>query len=169
MRCSPVLFLICFYPAAGWAQAQQQSLIDRLLRPNMDLQNSAQGKAFAVDSCGTTRAGAGREFVAEPSRKEKSFMGTRTIVVQEYHSRSFQSDSRNCGWLRRRAANIPGELAMPAASGVRQTRDAHWEIASRDFPGAGEFREPGKSQKSLDRQNPPLTIDQVRGLLNKNK
>jgi hypothetical protein len=169
MRCSPVLFLICFYPAAGWAQAQQQSLIDRLLRPHMDLQNGAQGKAFAAESCGTTRAGAAREFVVEPSRKEKSFVGTRTIASQQYHSHSFQSDSRNSGWLQSRAANRPGQLATPAVPGVHQTRDAHLEIASRNFAGAGEFREQGKSQKSLDRQNPPLTIDQVRELLNKNK
>jgi hypothetical protein len=146
VRCSPVLFLICFYPAAGWAQAQQQSLIDRLLRPNMDLQNSAQGKVFAVDSCATTRAGAAREFVVEPSRKAKSLVDTRTIAVQEYHSRSFQSDSRNSGWLQSRAANVPGQLAIPAAPGVRQTRDAHSEIASRNFAGAGEFREQARAR-----------------------
>ena len=135
----------------------------------MDLQNSAQGKVFAVDSCATTRAGAAREFVVEPSRKEKSFVGTRTIASQQYHSRSFQSDSRNSGCLQTRAANTPGQLATPAVPGVHQTRAAHLEIASRNFAAAGEFRELGTRQKSLARQNPPLTIDQVRELLNKNK
>jgi hypothetical protein len=135
----------------------------------MDLQNSAQGKAFAVDPYAVRRPSAVREFVVEPSRKERSFVGTRTIAVQQYHSRSFQSYSRNSGWLQSRAANRPAQMATPAVPGIHQTRDAHLEIASRNFAGAGEFREQGKSQKSLDRQNPPLTIDQVRELLNKNK
>jgi hypothetical protein len=37
------------------------------------------------------------------------------------------------------------------------------------FADRHQFREQGKSQKSLDQQNPPMTIDQVRELLNKNK
>ena len=39
----------------------------------------------------------------------------------------------------------------------------------RKFADQHQFSERGKSQKSFDRQNPPLTIEQVRELLNKNK
>ncbi len=135
----------------------------------MDLQNSAQGKAFAMDSYATIQPGAARKFVIEPSRKEKSFVDTHTIAVQEYHSRSFQSDSPNSVVPQNSVANVPGQLATPAAPGVRQTRDARSKVATQDFADQHEFREQGKNQKSLDRQNPPLTIDQVRQLLNKNK
>lgn len=169
MRWFVILFLICLSPAAGRTQVEQQSLIDRLLRPNMDLQNSAQGKAFAADSYVGGRPSTAGEFVVEPSRKEKSFSDTRTIAVQEYHSRSFQIDSRNSALLQNRNAKVPGQLATPAAPGLRQTRDALLEFPSRNFAGGREFREQGKSQKSLDRQSPPLTIEQVRELLNKNK
>ena len=39
----------------------------------------------------------------------------------------------------------------------------------RDFPGTRPFLVQGKSQKALSQQDKPLTIDQVRELLNKNK
>jgi len=135
----------------------------------MDLQNSAQGKAFAADSYATTRPVTTREFVVEPSRKEKSFVDARTVAVQEYHSRSVRSDSPNSVVPQNCVASLPGQLATPLAPGVRQTRDAQLKVATQEFAGQREFREQGKSQKSLDHQNPPLTIDQVRQLLNKNK
>src|SRR6516164_551459 len=115
------------------------------------------------------RSSAVREFVVKPSRKEKSFTGTRSLAVQDYRSRSFQNDSGNSDSFPSRAVNAAGQLPTPAAAGIRETRDANLEISGRNFPGERAFREGGKSQKSLDHQNPPLTIDQVRELLNKNK
>jgi len=53
--------------------------------------------------------------------------------------------------------------------GIHDTYDAHSAINSRGFADQRPFQEKGKSQKSLDRRNPPLTIEQVRELLNKNK
>jgi hypothetical protein len=44
------LVLIVFSLTSVYGQVQQQSLIDRLLRPNMDLQNSAQGKTFDLNA-----------------------------------------------------------------------------------------------------------------------
>ena len=52
---------------------------------------------------------------------------------------------------------------------VHAAYDANRVVASRDFADRRQFTAQGKSQKSLDRQNPPMTIDQVRELLNKNK
>ena len=135
----------------------------------MDLQNSAQGKTFDLNAYAATRSSAVREFVVKPARKEKSFTGTRSLAVQEYRSRSFQNDSRNSGSFQSRAANVAGQLPTPAAAGIREARDANLKISCRNFPGDRAFGEQGKSQKSFDRQNPPLTVDQVRELLNKNK
>ena len=52
---------------------------------------------------------------------------------------------------------------------VRAAYDANRVVASHDFGDQRQFTDQGKSQKSLDWQNPPMTIDQVRELLNKNK
>ena len=67
------------------------------------------------------------------------------------------------GWGKR-----PGQ-ARESVRGVHETQDAHSATGTRTFAGQRPFQEDGKSQKSLDRQNPPLTIEQVRELLNKNK
>jgi hypothetical protein len=83
--------------------------------------------------------------------------------------RSFQSDSSVSSSVQNRAANLPGQLATSSARDIHETHDSHLKVADRNFAGERSFREQGKSQESLDRQNPPLTIDQVRKLLNKNK
>jgi hypothetical protein len=43
------------------------------------------------------------------------------------------------------------------------------KYATRDFGGNRPFLGQGKSQKALHSQDRPLTIDEVRELLNKNK
>jgi len=43
------------------------------------------------------------------------------------------------------------------------------KYATRDFAGNRPFLGQGKSQKALHAQDRPLTIDEVRELLNKNK
>jgi len=52
---------------------------------------------------------------------------------------------------------------------VHAAYDADKGVATRNFVDQRHFTDRGKSQESLDRQNPPMTIDQVRELLNKNK
>jgi hypothetical protein len=169
VRCSPVLFLICLYPAAGWTQAQQASLVDRLLRPNLNLQNSAQGKTFPAGSYAATRSSATREFVLEALRKQKSFSETRALAAWEYRAHSFQSISQSGVVPRNLVANLLGRMETQPAPLNRQTYDAHLAIAGRKFANERQLREQGKSQQSLNRQNPALTIGQVRELLNKNK
>jgi len=56
-----------------------------------------------------------------------------------------------------------------SARGPRDASQSDKKVASRAYAGNRPFQDQGKSQKSLNRQNAPLTIDQVRELLNKNK
>ena len=108
-------------------------------------------------------------FPVAASRTERSITGMRAIATDEYGSQSFQIDNRNAPAVQDHNVNLPGQLRTSVVRGLRETHDTHLEVASRTFAGQREFREQGKSQKSLDRQNPSLTIDQVRELLNKNK
>jgi hypothetical protein len=149
------------------AQNQERSLVDRLLRPNIDLQNNAQGKTFSADSKVVERRGNLGTFFVKPAGKQKSFVDTRAVATKEYPSRSFQTGSRMS--FSTREANLPGQLTTSSARGIRAAYDARVEVSGRSFADKRAFREEGKRQKSLDRQNPPLTIDQVRELLNKNK
>ena len=132
----------------------------------MDLQNNAQGKKFAASPAVIERRGTVGTFLLQPNRMEKSFGDTRILVTTEYPSHSFHDGSHASFSIQNQNANTSTPLDT---SSVRDGHDAHNAIASRSFGDEHPFREQGKSQKSLDRQNPPLTIEQVRELLNKNK
>ena len=158
-----------FYPAICFGQQQERSLIDRLLRPDMDLQNRAQSKTFAANSKVIERRGTVGTFVLQPSVSEKRFADTRTATTTDYHYRPLQSGLRTISSSRNHDASATASINSSQANDVREIPDSHRQVASRNFADHRSFRDEGKSQKSLDRQNPPLTIDQVRELLNKNK
>ena len=160
---------MCLGGPASWAQHQEPSLVDRLLRPNMDLQNIAQGKKFAAGAAVIECRGSVGTFLLQPNRVEKSFVDTRVFPIVEFPSRSFNSGSQLSSPAQNRSVNTAMPLSSSTIRDLHDAHDAHTAIASGDFADQHPFREQGKSQKSLDRQNPPLTIEQVRELLNKNK
>ena len=63
-------------------------------------------------------------------------------------------------------------IATPAVSAGTQVAPESTTSTTtpvREYAGNRPFLGQGKSQKSLSAQNPPLTIEQVRELLNKSK
>jgi hypothetical protein len=170
VRWFTTLCFVFLWMPMSWAQHQEPSLVDRLLRPNMELQNNAQGKKFSANSAVIERRGTAGTFLLQPTRREKSFADTRVLAAPEYPSRSFHEEAAAAASLQNRNVNAPANISTASVRGVHDAYDAHSAIASRrTFTDQRPFQEQGKSQKSLDRQNPPLTIEQVRELLNKNK
>ena len=166
MRGLVIFFLFCCSKA--YAQQQETNLVDRLLRPKMELRNNAQTKKFSgSDSARMDRRGNVQTFYLQPNRAEKRVAETHNYSATQFATRQFTSERR------------PPAVTQPPIAGtnfattsVRDTRaayDAHNGITARDYSDQRAFKDEGKSQKSLDRQNPPMTIDQVRELLNKNK
>lgn len=151
------------------AQHQEASLIDRLLRPNMELRNNAQGKKFVTDSAPIEKRGTVGTFFIEPTRQEKSFADTRALSAPKYVSGSFHRGADTAVSFEDRKLNAQANISVTSVPGIHDTYDAHSTIVGRSSTDQRPFREQGKSQKSLDRLNPPLTIEQVRELLNKNK
>jgi hypothetical protein len=168
VRWLPTICLTCFCFSASWAQQQEASLVDRLLRPNMELQNNAQGKKFIAASAAVERRGSVGTFLLQPNRAEKSFVDSPTLTATAYPSRSV-STPRSISSTQSRSANIPGPVGSSSVRDIHGANASHSASASRMFTDQHQFLEQGKSQKSLDRQNPPMTIDEVRELLNKNK
>lgn len=168
MRWLAFLCLI-FSVATVCGQEQERTLIDRLLRPNMELKNRQYGKAFRADSKVTTHSGAPKPFVLDSARKEKTFVDTHPARTKEYRSRSNRSDAEQKSFAGTRKINVPAQITSSSVPDVHPAYDANLNVAGRRFADGRSFRDQGKSQKSLDHQNPPLTIDQVRELLNKNK
>ena len=160
--------LICLCVSASWAQQQEPSLVDRLLRPNMELHNNAQGKKFVAGSAVVEHRGSVGTFLLQPNRAEKSFGNTHALSTTEYPSRSVGTEPKISS-SQNRTANIPEPVATSSVRDIHSANNPDNVTANRTFADQHQFRDQGKSQKSLDRQNPPMTIDQVRDLLNKNK
>ena len=169
MRWLPTIYLTCLGLSVSWAQQQEPGLVDRLLRPNMELQNKAQGKKFIASSAVIEHRGSVGTFLLQPNRAEKSFVDTHTLTATEYPSSRSLSTARAISSTPNRSANIPGPVGSSSVRDIHSAHTPHNAGTSRMFADQHPFREQGKSQKSLDRQNPPMTIDQVRELLNKNK
>jgi hypothetical protein len=152
------------------AQDQERKLIDRLLRPDMTLQNSEQKKKFMADGTSINKKATGGTFYVEKKSNSKTFSGTRELSTQQFNSRPFHG-SRNTFANSSQHAVGNSRRAYPteSARGARDAPQSNKKVASRAYAENRPFLDQGKSQKSLNQQNAPLTIDQVRDLLNKNK
>jgi hypothetical protein len=164
--CAVVVTLSC-----AQAQDQERDLIDRLLRPDISLQNAAQNKKFiAAKSVPADKHASTHPFYVKKRSIWKMFSRTRDFSTWQFNARSFhgagkQADSSSP----KQIVNSKRIYSTQTARSARQARDANRTVETGFFSGNRPFRGEGKSQKSLDRQNPPLTIEQVRELLNKNK
>jgi hypothetical protein len=163
------LGLLLFSVSSLGAQDQERKLVDRLLRPDMSLQSSEQTKKFIADKTLVDKQAHVGTFYLQKKSNAKDFSGTR-----EFSSRTFNGPTSDPA--HGKSANISSRTTPPnshydtsPASRINRAHDANKMRRTKDFSGNRPFLDQGKSQKSLSRQNPPLTIEQVRELLNKNK
>ena len=153
------------------AQDQEKKLVDRLLKPDMALQNDAQNKKFVGDSSSSInkRANVGAFYVHQKPRP-KNFSGTRDFSTTQFYSQTYRGGRTAYEVSSQRTVpNSKSAYASQTAGGIRDAPQSGKKIASRTYAGNRPFLDKGKSQKSLNRQNESLTIEQVRELLNKNK
>lgn len=164
--------LICAFVAlsSGRAQEQERKLVDRLLNPDMSLANTAQNKKFTTDSKVADKPANVGTFYLEQKPAPKSYSATREFTAGRFHSPVFVAGQKTANTSSRtEIQNADTRPAAPRARRVQETHDARKVATSRNYAGERPFLGRGKSQKSLDRKNPPMTIDDVRELLNKNK
>jgi len=137
----------------------------------MTLQNDAQNKKFTGDGSASInkRATVGSFYVHQKTRS-KDFAGTRDFATSQFYSKTYHGE-RGAYEVssQQTTANSRFAQANQIARGVRDAPQSGKKVASRAYAGTRPFLDEGKSQKSLNQQNAPLTIDQVRELLNKNK
>jgi hypothetical protein len=152
------------------AQDQERKLMDRLLKPDMTLQNDAQDKKFSGDGSASInkRATVGA-FYLHKKPKQKSF-STRQSSTQDFNSQPFYSGRNAFNTSSRQVVgNSRSAYANQTVRGVRDAPQSDKKVPGRTYANNRPFLDEGKSQKSLNKQNAPLTIEQVRELLNKNK
>ena len=136
----------------------------------MTLQNVAQNKKFSGDSSVSInkRANVGTFYVHQKSSSKK-FSGTRDFSTTQSYSQTYRGGRTAYVSSQQTFANSKATFANQTAAGVRDAPQSGKKVASRAYAGNRPFLDEGKSQKSLNRQNESLTIEQVRELLNKNK
>ncbi|MGC1322613.1 MAG: hypothetical protein WA849_10545 [Candidatus Udaeobacter sp.] len=152
------------------AQDQEKKLVDRLLKPDMALQNDAQNKKFSGDGSASInkRANVGTFFIHQkPS--SKNYSGTRDFSTTQFYSQTYRGGRTAYVSSQQTLANSKATYANQTARGVRDAPQSGKKVASHAYGGNRPFLNEGTNQKSLNKHNEPLTIEQVRELLNKNK
>jgi hypothetical protein len=153
------------------AQDQEKKLVDRLLKPDMALQNDAQNKKFTGDGSASInkRSSVGAFYVHQKTRS-KNYSGTRDFSTTQFYSQTYHGGRTAYEVSSQQTlTNSKATYANQTARGVRDAPQSGKKVASRAYAGNRPFLNEGTNQKSLNRQNEPLTIEQVRELLNKNK
>jgi hypothetical protein len=152
------------------AQDQERKLVDRLLRPEMTLQSSEQKKKFIADGTSINKKARVDTFYVDKKSRTKKFWGTRELSMQQFNSRLFHgSRSAFENSSQQPVGNSRTGYPTQSARGLSDASQSDKKVASRAYAENRPFLDHGKSQKSLNQKNAPLTIDQVRELLNKNK
>ncbi|MEP6821959.1 MAG: hypothetical protein ABI946_06370 [Chthoniobacterales bacterium] len=166
-----IILVLVLGVCSSRAQVQEKKLIDRLLEPDMTLQNSAQDKKFTIGGNAQTKTAPTKSFYVAERPKEKKFQGARDFLTKIFGTRSSRAGDKKASLTTR------GKIALPQipgnASAYASARPAHTSSETYPVSEYSEANKPflvqGKSQKALSQQDSPLTIDQVRELLNKNK
>ena len=152
------------------AQDQEKKLLDRLLKPDMALQNDAQNKKFGGDGSASInkRAHIG-SFYVHQKPSSKNYSGTRDFSTTQFYSQTYRDGRTYDVSSQQTLANSKAAYGSQTARGVRDAPQSGKKSASRAYAGNRPFLIEGTNQKSLKRKTEPLTIEQVRELLNKNK
>ena len=137
----------------------------------MTLQNSAQDKKFVARFKAFDKQAEVRPFyVAKVPRATKEYVEQRAFSAKEFAAHHFR-DGEMASTIQTRAQRVK-IFAVDDGTGALAVRDMPGgakKVASSEFTGSRPFLDKGKSQKSISQHDTPLTIEQVRELLNKNK
>ena len=156
---------------AAVAQEQESKLVDRLLKPNTSLANPAQNKKFVAVGAGTfDKRVPARSFYSREQTVTKTFAGEQSFTPRQFAARHFRAGDSAANLLTRSQLRTTDKMIATApAPGTRVAAESSASTAVREFAGNRPFLDRGKSQKALAAYNAPLTIEQVRELLNKSK
>src|SRR5881275_1839980 len=163
----PSLLVLAFLTlaTASYAQEQECKLVDRLLNPNTKLANPDQNKKFAGGLEASTRSAATKSFYVSEKNLSKTFVADRSASTTSFRTRNYSTQAATVPTLPRTRSYQTKQTRGISSPSAYSTK----KYATRDFASNRPFLGQGKSQKALHAQDRPLTIDEVRELLNKNK
>jgi hypothetical protein len=154
------------------AQEQERKFVDRLLRPNTAMANRAQNKKFSGERVAAlARPVRTRTFYSPEKPAIRTYPEQSALTPQQFAARHFRAGDSSAH-LSPRSQLKKNDVVIPTASASAATRLAPENSITAPVPeyaSTKPFLDRGKSQKSLQAQDKPLTIEQVRELLNKSK
>ncbi len=170
MRKVTALLFFGFILSAAHAQEQERQLVDRLLKPDTTLQNSAQNKRFSAPVQAVDKQAEVQSFFITKTSRTKNYAVRREFSAKQFAAHHFR-DGEATSTMQTRAQRVKTFTVDDGtgALAIRNMPGDSRKVASAEFSGSRPFLDKGKSQKSLSQHDAPLTIDQVRELLNKNK
>jgi hypothetical protein len=151
------------------AQVQEKKLIDRLLKPDTTLQNSAQGKQFLPGGAVSTKKATTKSFFFFRRGPEKQYTNVRNVDLKQFRTKHSQLGDQTASTATRNSLPKLNTPYSTSAYATHDASDAHRTVETSSYSGTRPFLIQGKSQKALSAQERTLTIDEVRELLNKNK
>ena len=168
------LFLLpCLTTCVDFAHAQQPEgkFVHRLLRPDMSLVNSAQNKKFvAAEGTAVDKKFEAKSFYPGNERPIKSFWGVRNFFAKEFGTKKFsRSETRARAIAGAELAHTNSQALAKASLLIRAASEEGKVAATQGYADNRPFLGKGTRQEILSQQDRPLTIDQVRELLNRNK
>lgn len=158
---------------AGWLHAQEQErrLIDRLLRPDLLLTNSQQNKKFvAVEGTCVDKKFQVKSYSAIKERPTKSFFGIPDFFVRAFGTKKIaRSDSTASVTNVAPSVHAQAAALTKKSTLVNKASETNKVVNTRDYPESRPFLDKGTRQAILSQQDHPLSIEQVRELLNRDK
>lgn len=156
--------------AVASAQEQEQKLLDRLLKPNTTLQNTMETKQFVAGGEVMTKKARTKPFFIPRGWWNKKYAGVKEVRPKDFATEQSRFQGQQANTASRNKLTKIDEPYRTAAYVTREARDSRRTVETTDYSaGDRPFLVKGKSQKALSAQDRPLTIDEVRELLNKNK
>ncbi len=144
--------------------------MNRILKPNMSLGNDAQNKKFtATDKASLDRHARVSTFYLQQKPGPGAYKNIPEYSTQHLPEKSYDQVKPVSSLGAARSTDRTFDT--PSARVSVDLRDEHRTAASANsaFAGNRPFLGKGTRQKALDRKNKPMSIDDIRELLNKNK
>jgi hypothetical protein len=136
----------------------------------MTLANPAQNKEFSATRLSLDKRAPSKRFSAPAKPLGKTFAAHRGLTPKQFPAPQFDAGEASANISPR--PHLTKVETTYFASAVHRTHvapESDATLAAAAFAGNRPFLGRGKSQKALSPRDTPLTIEQVRELLNKNK
>lgn len=164
-----IFSLLIFTATLARAQEQERQMLDRMMRPNMELANPAQNKKFnAVEGVSVEKKFEAKQFCSGPEPETKSFLGARSFLSRAFGTGKYARTEAAANYRKNAdLAFAATQLTEKKSALVKESSFAEKKSATHDYAESKPFLAKGTRQKQLSGQSHAMSIDEVRDLLNK--